>query len=203
MTKKYAPATNRNRQPILAVLKEVIPPSGNILEIASGTGEHSLCFAPHFPQQEWIPSDKQRECLESVQEWRKDCPTNNLQPPIMIDVMAKQWYTSLLLRGIKAIVCINMIHIAPWLAYLGLIEGAKEILPVQGVIYLYGPYKIDDRHTAPSNQEFDRYLQMQDSAWGVRNLEDVVAVANNHSFVLEKKIPMPANNFSLVFRKIS
>ena len=201
MTKKHAPATNRNRQPILEVLKEIIPQTGNILEIASGTGEHSLFFAPHFPQQEWIPSDKQREYLESIQAWRRDCPTDNLQQPMMIDVMKKGWYETLLSRQIKVVICINMIHIAPWLAYLGLIEGAKEILPVKGIVYLYGPYKVQNQHTAPSNEEFDRSLQIQNSTWGVRNLEDVVSVAKENNFVLEKKVSMPANNLSLVFRK--
>lgn len=201
MSKKYAPATNRNRQPILEVLKEIIPSSGNILEIASGTGEHSLFFAPNFPQQEWIPSDKQKDCLDSIKAWKRDCPTDNLQQPITIDVMKPDWWKPLLSKEITVVICINMIHIAPWLACLGLIEGAKKILPVNGIIYLYGPYKVQNQHTAPSNKEFDRYLQIQDSEWGVRNLEDVVSVANDNGFVLEKLVNMPANNLSLVFRK--
>ena len=201
MTKKYAPATARNRQPILNVLQTVIPRDGNILEIASGTGEHAYFFAPHFSEQQWISSDRQKECLESIQAWQQDCPSNNLQPPLSLDVMTSNWYKPLMSQGIKAIICINMIHITPWLAYIGLIQGAKEILPSKGIIYLYGPYKIQNQHTAPSNEQFDHYLKSQNSSWGVRNLEDVVSVAHAHGFVLEKKVAMPANNLSLIFQK--
>ena len=201
MTKKYAAATARNRQPILEVLQTIIPDHGNILEIASGTGEHAYFFAPNFPQQQWIPSDKQSEYLESIKAWQADCPTDNLQLPLSIDVMTSNWYESLLSQGIKTIICINMIHIAPWLAYLGLMTGAKKILPSNGIIYLYGPYKVNNQHTALSNQEFDRYLKSQNSSWGVRNLEDVVCVANDNGFILENKVSMPANNLSLIFRK--
>jgi hypothetical protein len=203
MTKKYAAATSRNRQPILEVLQTLIPQDGNILEIASGTGEHAYFFAPHFPTQQWIPSDRQSECLESIKAWQEDCPSDNLQLPLSIDVMKPNWYQPLLNQEIKTIICINMIHISPWLAYLGLIEGAKEILPHQGIIYLYGAYKINNQHTAPSNEEFDRYLQSQNSSWGVRDLTKVVSVANENGFILEKKVTMPANNFSLIFRKSS
>ncbi len=201
MTKKYAPATNRNRQPILEILKQNIPTQGNILEIASGTGEHSLFFAPEFATQQWIPSDRQPECLDSIKAWQKDYAQNNLQPPLLIDVMTKGWYKSLISQQIKTIVCINMIHITPWESYLGLMEGAENILPVDGIVYLYGPYKIDNQHTAPSNEEFDRSLQIRDSSWGVRNLEDVVSVANDRGFILKQKVAMPANNFSLFLQK--
>ncbi len=203
MTKKYAPATNRNRQPILEILEQIIPDKGNILEIASGTGEHSLFFAPHFPEQKWIPSDKQSECIASINAWKEDCPTENIEVPLCIDVIKKLWHQPLLSRGIKVIICINMIHISPWSAYLGLVKGAKEILPINGLVYLYGPYKINNQHTALSNQEFDRYLQTQDGTWGVRNWEDIESIANDNNFVLENKITMPANNFSLILRKSS
>jgi (2Fe-2S) ferredoxin len=203
MTKKYASATEKNRQPILEILKKSIPPTGNILEVASGSGEHSLFFAPHFPQQKWIPSDKEKECLDSIKAWRQDCLTDNLQSPLMIDVVESNWYQGLTNENINAIVCINMIHISPWETCLGLMTGAGKILPPDGILYLYGAYKINNQHTAPSNQEFDWYLRSQNSAWGVRNLDDVVEVAEKKDLIFEKKVSMPSNNFSLIFRKIS
>ncbi|BAQ66496.1 DUF938 domain-containing protein [Geminocystis sp. NIES-3709] len=201
MTKKYAPATTRNSLPILNVLKKIISPSGNILEIASGTGEHSVFFAPHFPQQQWISSDKQQECLSSIEAWKADCVTNNLRSPLKIDVMKSNWHQELTQENINTIICINMIHISPWEAYLGLMEGANKILSIDGIVYLYGAYKINNQHTSLSNQEFDFYLRSQNSSWGVRNLEDVVKVAENNGFCLEEKIAMPSNNFSLILRK--
>lgn len=201
MTKRYAIATEKNRQPILAILKEIISSDGNILEIASGSGEHSLFFAPSFPQKQWIPSDKEKECLDSIKTWREDCLTDNLQLPLQIDVMESNWHQSLTKKNITTIVCINMIHISPWEACLGLMKGAKEILPLNGILYLYGAYKINNQHTAPSNQEFDNYLRSQNSAWGVRNLEDVIEVAAKNNLTFDKKIPMPSNNFSLIFCK--
>lgn len=203
MTKRYAIATEKNRQPILEILKEKIPANGNILEIASGSGEHSLFFAPYFPQQQWIPSDKEKECLDSIKTWREDCLTDNLQLPLEIDVMESNWHQSLTQKNITAIICINMIHISPWEACLGLMTGAREILPLDGILYLYGAYKINNQHTATSNQEFDKYLKSQNSAWGVRNLEDIIEVAAKNNLTFEKKIQMPSNNFSLIFRKIS
>lgn len=201
LAKKYAPATQRNREPILAVLKEILPPQGNILEIASGTGEHALFFAPHFPQSQWIPSDIHPESLLSITAWRKDCLSDNLQPPLTIDVMKTNWYQQLLTSNIRSIVCINMIHIAPWEAYLGLIAGAKQILPKNGILYLYGPYMINNQHTAPSNEQFDQSLQAQNPSWGVRNLDDVVAIADKNGFDLEKTVTMPSNNLSVILRK--
>ena len=200
--KKYAPATQRNREPILQVLKRVLPTQGNILEIASGTGEHAVFFAPHFPQSQWTPSDINPECLQSIIAWRNDCSTENLQVPLKIDVMQADWQKPLLTKNILAIICINMIHIAPWQACLGLIAGTAEILPVDGILYLYGPYKINNQHTTPSNQEFDQYLQMQSPDWGVRNLEEVVEVAQQYDFSLVKTVAMPANNLSVIFRKL-
>lgn len=203
MTKRYAIATEKNRQPILEILKEKIPPHGDILEIASGSGEHSLFFAPYFPEKQWIPSDKEKECLDSIKAWREDCLTDNLQLPLEIDVMESNWHQSLTQKNITAIICINMIHISPWEACLGLMTGAREILPFEGILYLYGAYKINNQHTTTSNQEFDNYLRSQNSAWGVRNLEDVIEVAVKNNLTFEKKIPMPSNNFSLIFRKTS
>lgn len=203
MTKRYAIATEKNRQPILEILKEIIPFDGNILEIASGSGQHSLFFAPYFSQQQWIPSDKEKECLDSIKAWREGCLTDNLELPLKIDVMESNWYQGLKDKNIKVMVCINMIHISPWEACLGLMTAAREILLLDGILYLYGAYKINNQHTATSNQEFDKYLRSQNPAWGVRNLEDIIEVAGKNNLTFEKKIPMPSNNFSLIFRKIS
>ncbi len=200
--KKYAPATQRNREPILTVLKEALPSKVNILEIASGTGEHAVFFAPHFPQSRWIPSDINPESLLSIAAWRKDCPTDNLQPPLTLDVAKSNWHKQLIKSKITAIICINMIHISPWQSCLGLMTGAGDLLPQDGILYLYGPYKVNNQHTAPSNQEFDQYLQAQNRAWGVRNLEDVVEIANQFGLKLEKTVAMPANNLSVIFQKV-
>lgn len=199
--KRYAQATERNRQPILEVLKKIIPPSGDILEIASGTGEHGFFFAPHFSPQQWIPSDKEEECLDSIMAWREECLTNNLTFPLTIDVMLLDWHLSLLDKNISAIVCINMIHIAPWEACEGLIKGAGKLLPPDGILYLYGAYKVNNQHTSPSNQEFDQYLRSHNPFWGVRNLEDVIELGKVNHLSFLRKIPMPSNNLSLVFQK--
>jgi Protein of unknown function (DUF938) len=201
MAKQYASATMSNRQPILEVLKKVISPEGNILEIASGTGEHAHFFAPYFASQTWIPSDKQQESLSSITDWRKDCVSDNLALPLSIDVMSENWHQPLLSKKIMTIICINMIHIAPWSACVGLMKGGKDILPTGGIMYLYGAYKFNNEHISDSNQEFDRYLQMQNRAWGVRNFEDVIAIAQENKFSLQAKIAMPVNNFSLIFEK--
>ena len=220
MTKRYAPATNRNREPILAVLQKYLPSTGNIfpilavlqkylpstgniLEIASGTGEHSVFFAPHFFSQKWIPSDVTSECLASINSWGEDCPTDNLQSPLTIDVMKENWYESLISENINALVCINMIHISPWSACVGLLNGAGKILPSGGVLYLYGPYKVNNQHTSIGNEQFDATLRFQNDQWGIRDVGAVKKVAQECGFDLGEKVPMPANNFSLIFNKKS
>lgn len=204
--KQHAPATQRNRQPILDVLNRVLPKQGDILEIASGTGEHAHFFAPHFHPRQWIPSDANPLSLDSIKEWQKECPTDNMQKPLPLDVTVPSWFnnTQLDVRTagqITAIVNINMIHISPWQACLGLIQGAKEILNKGGILYLYGPFQINGQHTALSNAEFDQSLRMRNQLWGVRNLDDVIEVANDNGFIFKEKVAMPANNFSIVFEK--
>lgn len=200
--KKYAPATQRNREPILAVLKEILPSHGTILEIASGTGEHALFFATNFPQLQWIPSDINPESLLSISAWRQDCKTHNLQPPLRLDMMQTNWQRQLIQSDIQGVICINMIHISPWQSFLGLMAGATQILPKDGILYFYGPYKIDDKHTAPSNEEFDESLKAQNPDWGVRNLNKVIKIGDKYNFQLEKTVEMPTNNLSLVFRHL-
>ena len=200
--RQYAPATQRNQEVILEVLLQVLPPQGNVLEVASGTGEHSIFFAPHLQPRKWIPSDPNPLAIASIADWQKYSPASNLTDPLTIDVTIPDWNIShhLQSQDIRAIVNINMIHISPWAACLGLMAGAKNLLPVGGVLYLYGPFKQDGQHTSPSNAEFDASLRSQNPEWGVRDLEEVIAVAEQEKIILQKIVPMPANNLSVVFQ---
>lgn len=210
--RQYAPATKRNQEAILEVLLQVLPPTGTVLEVSSGTGEHAIFFAPRLQPRKWLPSDPNPLARASIMAWREYCPAENLYPAIALDVCEPIWaveqdeLTELLPKidlkrdPIKAIININMIHIAPWSACLGLIAGAKRILPPGGILYLYGPFKQDGRHTAPSNAEFDQSLQLQNSQWGIRDLDQVIAVAQAENLSLVKTVTMPANNLSVIFR---
>ncbi|MBD2499476.1 class I SAM-dependent methyltransferase [Anabaena azotica] len=201
--RKYAPATQRNREPILEVLLQVLPASGTILEIASGTGEHAIFFAPRLSPRQWLPSDPNPELRASITAWTAQFPADNLYPPLELDASQPIWPVELdadLPSPIVAIVNINMIHISPWSACLGLMAGAGRILPPGGILYLYGPYKQGTEHTAPSNATFDQSLRSQNPDWGVRNLEDVVAAAQEQNLQLQKVYQMPANNLSVVFQ---
>ena len=202
--RKYASATQRNREPILQVLLEVLPPTGTILEVASGTGEHATYFAPRLKPRKWIPSDTNASLRESIMAWIKHSPSENLHQPLNIDASQPLWQVEKEelseINDISAMVNINMIHISPWSACLGLMAAASRILSPGGILYLYGPYKQYGKHTAPSNAAFDEYLQEQNPEWGVRNLDDVVQVAENNHLTLQKTYQMPANNLSVVFK---
>jgi len=212
--RQYAPATERNREPILNVLRQVLPPDGTVLEISSGTGEHAVFFAPRLAPRLWLPSDPNPQARASIAAWRQQIPAENLYPPIALDVRDSVWAVEqnplpdelqgldLNRNPIRAIVNINMIHISPWSATLGLMAGASRLLPGGGILYLYGPYRQNGRHTAPSNAAFDQSLQMQNPDWGVRDLEAVVAAAAAESLSFLKTWEMPANNFSVVFEKL-
>ncbi|MEM9922563.1 MAG: DUF938 domain-containing protein [Cyanobacteria bacterium P01_D01_bin.50] len=202
--RKYAPATQRNREPILKVLLEILPPMGTILEIASGTGEHAAYFAPSLKPRKWIPSDTSISLRESIAAWVKHSKSENLYQPLDIDASQPIWKVEkeilAEISDISAIVNINMIHISPWSACLGLIAAAGRILSQGGILYLYGPYKQCGEHTAPSNVAFNEYLKQQNPEWGIRNLEDVIEVASGHNLTLQKTYPMPANNLSVIFK---
>ncbi len=204
--KSYAPATQRNREPILAVLSRVLPPKGTVLEISSGTGEHAVFFAPRLLPRYWLPSDPNPMARTSIQAWCEDSPADNLHSPLDIDVQKPLWgiekqpLLTLQNNPITAIVNINMIHIAPWSACLGLMAGAKEILPSGGILYLYGPFKQNGQHTAPSNQDFDLSLRQRNSEWGIRDLDAVIEVAKKCNFTLQEVVSMPANNLSVIFK---
>ncbi len=211
--RQYAPATQRNRDAILSVLLKVLPSTGTVLEISSGTGEHAIFLAPRLAPRHWIPSDLNPVAIASIAAWQTDHPAANLHPPIHLNVCDLTWAVeqqplpeplqrlNLTQQPIRAIVNVNMIHIAPWAACLGLLAGAERILPPGGILYLYGPFKQHGHHTADSNAEFDQSLQAQNPEWGVRNLEDVVAVAQTHNLALAETSAMPANNLSVVFQK--
>jgi len=202
--RKYALATQRNREPILQVLLDVLPPTGTILEIASGTGEHATYFAPRLKPRKWIPSDTDASLRESIAAWIKYSSSDNLYQPLDIDASQPVWKVEKeVLSGISDIVAmvnINMIHISPWSACLGLMAAAGRILSSGGILYLYGPYKQGGKHTALSNADFDQYLQEQNPEWGVRNLEDLIETASNHNLSFEKTYQMPANNLSVIFK---
>jgi len=195
--RRYAPAAARNREPILAVLRRVLPPSGLVLEIASGTGEHVAHFARALPRLDWQPSDRDDGLFASIVAHGVDLTDGNLLPPLRLDAAASDWPVV----RVDAVVCINMIHIAPWRACEGLMRGAGRVLATGGVLFLYGPYKVDGRHTAPSNATFDDSLRAQNPEWGVRDLGEVTALAAVHGLVLAETVEMPANNLSVVLRK--
>lgn len=195
-----APATARNREPILGVMRRVFPARARVLEIASGSGEHAVFIAKAMPQWIWRPSDPDAAARESIAAWSEAEAVSSVLPPIEIDVRAPAW-------GVEsdapydALVAINMIHIAPWASALGLMAGAARVLASGGILFLYGPFKRDGRHTAPSNESFDASLRARDPSWGVRDLADVESAAIPHGLVLDEIVDMPANNLSLVFRR--
>ncbi|MES2173060.1 MAG: DUF938 domain-containing protein [Pseudomonadota bacterium] len=194
--KRFAPATERNRDAIVAVLRDALPSSGLVLEVASGSGEHAVNFADSFPSLDWQPSDPDPAALASIAVWRAEADLPNLLPPIQLDAVG-DWP----IAQADAILCINMVHISPWDATLGLLKGAGQALPPGGLLYLYGPYTRDGVDTAPSNLSFDASLKARDPRWGLRRLEDVVAAADAQGLVLDQLIDMPANNLSLLFRR--
>ena len=202
--KQFAPATQRNREAILEVLLQMLPSRGTILEIACGTGEHATYFAPSLKPRKWLPSDPSAIARDSIAAWLQELPSENLYPPIELDASLPVWsLESMDLQDLEicAIANINMIHISPWQACLGLMAGAGRILPRGGILYMYGPYKLNGKHTAPSNEAFDTSLRMQNPEWGVRDLDDAIAAAKAQNLTLIKTVQMPANNLSVVFQR--
>jgi SAM-dependent methyltransferase len=194
----YRPHVARNREPILAVLRRVLPARGLVLEIASGSGEHAAYFAKELPGLTWQASDPDSEALASIAAHRADAALPNLSAPLHLDVTAKNWPVG----RADVVMCNNMIHISPWAATEGLIAGAERVLAAGGILFLYGPYKISGRHTAPTNQAFDEDLRRRDPEWGIRDLADVTALAQHHGFAAPETIEMPANNLSVIFRRM-
>ena len=195
------PATGRNQEVILDVLKEALPKSGAVLEVASGSGQHITYFAQQIPQLKWQPSDIEAAARASIDAWRNEMGvTEAVHTPIDLDARVDIWSLGHI-KDLNAIMSINMIHISAWEACLGLLKNASRVLPAGGVLYLYGPFKVGGFHISPSNAEFDLSLQSQNPSWGVRNLDDVAEEALKQNFQLMKTIRMPANNFSVIFHK--
>jgi SAM-dependent methyltransferase len=195
---RSSPSTARNREPILAALREILPPDARVLEVASGAGEHAVFAAGHLPDVTWLPTDPDSEALASIAAWRAASNLANLAPPRRLDVTDPAAWPA---GPFDAVVCINMIHIAPWTAAQALLAGAARVLRPGGMLYLYGPYLEDGVETAPSNLGFDADLKRRNPAWGLRRLEEVTALAARDGLAFARRIAMPANNLSLAFAR--
>jgi len=193
--RETAPSAERNKGPILEVARRVLPARGVVLEIGSGTGRHVGHLAAALPSVTFQPSELDLSRHPSIRAWTREL--ENVRPPLALDVSRRPWPVD----AADAIVCINVIHISPWHATLALMEGAGALLPSGGVLVTYGPYRRGGRHTAPSNEEFDASLKSRDPEWGVRDMEEVQAAADRAGLRLEETVAMPANNFTLVFRR--
>ncbi|WP_424135676.1 DUF938 domain-containing protein [Roseomonas chloroacetimidivorans] len=194
--RRHAPAAARNRDPILAVLRRWLPPKGLVLEVASGSGEHAVHFAGALPHLEFQPTDPDPGALASIDAWVAGEGRGNIRPALRLDAEGEEWPVT----RADAVLCINMIHIAPWAATLGLLRGAAARLPTGGPLILYGPYRREGRHTAPSNADFDEDLRRRNPEWGVRDLEAVADAAAACGFEGAGIQEMPANNLMLRFR---
>jgi SAM-dependent methyltransferase len=192
-----APAAARNREPILRVLRDYLPPSGLVLEIASGTGEHAAWYSSALPSLTWQPTDRDPEALESIAAWRDLTNTLNLLPPLLLDASAATWPVS----QADVVVAINMVHISPWTATQGLIAGAARVLNPGGLLFLYGPFREGGVHTGAGNAAFDADLRARDPSWGIRDLDEITALAGRQGLTGPERIAMPANNLSVVFRQ--
>ena len=195
--KRHAPATLRNRDAIAAVLADWLPAAGTVLEVASGSGEHIVHFAATFPALDWQPSDPDPAGLVSIAAWCADAGLANIAPPLALDAAADDWP----IDRADAILCINMVHISPWAATLGLLAGAARLLPGGAPLILYGPYIEPDVPTADSNLAFDASLRMRDPTWGLRQIDDVKAAAVAAGLTFAERRAMPANNLMLLLRR--
>ena len=193
--KRHAPATERNRDVIAQTLARVLPTEGLVLEVASGTGEHVVHFAKMFPALTWQPSDPDPIALASINAWRADSNVPNMRPAMLLDASA-DWP----IAQADAVVCINMTHISPWAATVGLLRNAARLLPQSAVLFIYGPYNQRDVPLADSNAAFDAALRQQNALWGLRYVDDITAEAYTSGLHLDSVIDMPANNLSLIFR---
>lgn len=202
--RQFAPATERNREPILETLKGWLPAAGTILEIASGSGEHAVFFAPKVKPLKWQPSNLDREQIDSVTDWLAYKPSDNLLPPVKLDVTDTEWpVESVEYKNapISAIFNANMIHISPWRTCEGLMAGAGRVLPSGGRLFLYGPFKFNGEHTSASNEKFEGWLKSLNPGYGVRDIEAVLAEATSNGLQHIVARPMPANNYFHLFEK--
>jgi SAM-dependent methyltransferase len=193
----FSPSAARNRGPISEVLSQVLPEGGLVLEVGSGTGQHVVQFARAMPKLIWQPSERDADCLRSIRAWHSVEALPNVRPPLHLDVNALPWPVD----SAAALVCINMIHIAPWSAAEALFSGCQSLLSGGGLMCLYGPFKRDGRHTSPSNKDFDALLRRQDPGWGVRDLDEVSGLAGEKGLDLLLTHEMPSNNLTIVFHR--
>ena len=194
----FSPSAARNSTPILGILNRVLPSTGLVLEIGCGTGEHAVCFAGAMPSLTWQPSDVDSESRTSTACWIKFANLSNVLAPLDIDVCSSLWGVEQA-APFDAIVSINMVHIAPWAACLGLFAGASRLLRAGGLLVLYGPFMRGGVHSAPSNAAFDTSLKARNPSWGVRDISDLERVGNASRLRLLEMIDMPANNMLIVF----
>ena len=194
-TTRYAPAADRNKSPISAILKSILPDAGSVLEIASGTGQHVVHFAHQFPELQWQPSEAEPALLSSIRGYMNAQDHTNIEAPIVIDVHQEEWSAG----TYSAILAVNLIHIAPWSATTGLFRGAAQHLKIGGHLILYGPYRFFGRDHAESNRRFDQRLRAENPNWGVRDIASIGTEAARFGFALNAVLPMPANNHVLVF----
>ncbi len=197
--KQTAAAAERNRRPILDVLQRILPDTGRILEIASGTGQHVVTFAEACPELNWFPSDPDPRARASIAAWVLEAGTGNVAAPMNIDATEPGWLGKPG-PGFDAIVCINLLHVSPWAACEGLMAGAVGLLEQPGFLYLYGPFMRHGTHTSEGNEAFDENLRRQNPAWGLRDVDDIAACARQNGLQLDEIVEMPANNLSLIFR---
>ena len=202
MPQRHAPATARNRDVILTLLQRHLPEAGTVLEIASGSGEHAVYFAPTLAPRLWQPSDINPDNVASINAWRADYPSDNLLAAITLDVSENPWTIEQypMATAVTAIVSINMIHIAPWACCEGLLAGSERLLASGGLVYLYGPFIRDGVPTSASNAAFHQQLTQQNPAWGLRHLDSVIALAENHRLDCIEVVDMHANNLSVIFK---
>jgi cyclopropane fatty-acyl-phospholipid synthase-like methyltransferase len=196
MTLPTAPAAERNKQPILDVLRPLLPDTGAVLEIASGTGQHVCHFAQATPGIRWQPTEPGAEDRATIAQRIAQAGLTNVSPPLPLDVRA-EWQVA---GPFDAVVCINMIHISPWAATEALMRGAASVLAPRGNLLLYGPY-LENGTAMPSNLEFDASLKRRNPEWGLRDLEEVTRLAATHGLHREQVVRMPANNLTVVFSK--
>lgn len=195
--RRHSPAAERNGPPILAALQRLLPASGLLLEIASGTGQHAAFLSEGLPGWQWQPSDFEPAALPSIAAWCEGL--DRVRPPITLNVLDTDW--PLVPAQVDAIYCANMIHIAPWSCTAGLMQGAARHLAREGLLITYGPYILDDRSTAPSNLAFDADLRARNPAWGLRRLADVAGQAAAAGLCLRDTLAMPANNMLLAWAR--
>ena len=192
--KRVAPAAARNVEPIGDVLAKWLPERGTVLEVASGTGEHALAFARRFPALEWQPSDPDPDALVSIAAWGTDAPAN-WRAPVRLDAAAPEWPVA----AADAVLNVNMVHISPWAAALGLLDGAARLLAPGAPLILYGPWIEPGVETAPSNISFDHSLRSRDAAWGLRRTDEFAAEADARGLAFDCRVRMPSNNLMLRF----